>query len=569
MRLARIALIVTALLVASAAFAHAVTTALKWVEVDLSLKANGKATLTYKIRYNVLEGKMRGFYFQGFNGAMPKFADDKCHAITSGGRKHGLSITEVESGKYDIVLANGAAETGEITYILLYDTDLFDSGMLGYTDSKFGKLAYLDWAPNEWGKPMEHETIYLHYPIKVKGKTVDKALLKKVGFKTEKFVNANYLISYYGQPYNGKNYLTVRFHKKNPPARYHMAIKCYIDGKYFTMKAPPKPKPTPQPTQEPPSQGDSGGGNSGGSTDYYPGQPWGGTSYPRSPDMGFGGVVVIGIIIFILVALIRWKMANLSQSADQLDDISWERGDWTPPKIKVSTFRQEGKVADLEPVEAALLLDVPSAKIAGTIIAHMEHKGLVKVISLDPIKVERLDPIGVVPDNMYESILWNAIRKGGKLDDVEMKALFKEIADKTQAKAWDCDLEATKAYYRKQIQDQYERIQRGEDTIDTSYTSLGHSYSNYYAFYFYSHLAGIDGGRPSELSHAISDQGIIAADTIAQSQSVQVDACHDACYVHTACHDACHDACHSACHDACHSACHDACHSACVSGGEH
>ena len=117
------------------------------------------------------------------------------------------------------------------------------------------------------------------------------------------------------------------------------------------------------------------------------------------------------------------------------------------------------------------------------------------------------------------------------VDLAEMKSLFEEMADKVQAKAWDCDLEATKEYYRKQIQEQFERVKVG-DLMESTYTSWGTGYPRYYYYYF-----SADEGRPAEIGKSVGEHGSLGTQTFAA-------------FMHS-------DACHSACH------------SACVSGGAH
>lgn len=313
---------------------------LKWVEVDISPTNNGKATLVYKIRYQVLSGELHGFYFEGFGGASPYFDYQNSNAVDSNGRKYGLSISPVSGDKYDIVLANGAAVSrGEVTYIVLYGADLLGAGQLGPTQSEFGKLTYLNWSPVQWDLPMEHMTIYLHYPIRVQGKNVSREFLKKVGFRTEKFVNTNYLISYYGQPYNGQYFLTVRFHKKNPPARYQMRVQCYIDSNWFPLT---RKEPLSQPLLPRPREGSG--------QEYPSSPPVSAPSFhaPAEPIRIGSGIIGLAIVGLIVGWALKRRFATYSDTINKLDQISWESGDWAPPKIKVSSFRQKGKIADLD-----------------------------------------------------------------------------------------------------------------------------------------------------------------------------------------------------------------------------
>jgi len=67
------------LLLASSAAAQALTVDLRRVEIDLSLRPNGRAEVLYHIAYRVSSGEMHGFYFQGAAGT-PHFDPRGCFA---------------------------------------------------------------------------------------------------------------------------------------------------------------------------------------------------------------------------------------------------------------------------------------------------------------------------------------------------------------------------------------------------------------------------------------------------------------------------------------------------------
>ena len=304
--------------------------------------------VVYKIRWQVNSGQMHGFYFEGLDRATPEFSLAGSNALDDRGRRYPLDITEVSAGKYDVVLANGRGiGPGEVTYIVVYKTDLSGAGMLDYTDSEFGRLVVFNWAPVEWDQPLEHQTVYLHYPIPVDGREVTQERLQQVGFRTERFVNERYLISYYGQEYAGKHWLTVRFHRNDIPPRYNMRIQTYVIDKFFPDLH------TGESGSEPPIPG--------------------GREIDEPGGLNPVGVVFAFVLGAALVAvgvlLVRAKYVAYSAAAAEMDNIRWDRADWAPPKIKVSSFRQEGKIADLHPIEAAFLLDIPVNKILAAIAA--------------------------------------------------------------------------------------------------------------------------------------------------------------------------------------------------------
>ena len=88
---------------------------------------------------------------------------------------------------------------GHVIYTLVYGLDLVGGGHLGYTESEFGRLAYLNCAVPQWDEPMEHQTIYVHYPIEVSGEAVSADLPGELGLRTEPFMNDQYKIWYLGQ----------------------------------------------------------------------------------------------------------------------------------------------------------------------------------------------------------------------------------------------------------------------------------------------------------------------------------------------------------------------------------
>ena len=128
------------------------------------------------------------------------------------------------------------------------------------------------------------------------------------------------------------------------------------------------------------------------------------------------------------------------------------------------------------------------------------------------------------------------------------------IAAGMEQKLWDCDLEATRASYRAQL----EGYTAGSGDVDR----------DYYWTYYYSRHRGQHGQyyRRAETAAAEVENSMPnLKSTFGEFRSSAV--CYEGAFANTACHDACHSACHDACHSACHSACHGACHSACVSSG--
>jgi len=202
---------------------------LRWVEVDVYLYQDGLADFIYKVRWNVLEGTMSGFYFVE-STVDPHFDIKNSYAINDNGSKYPLEIKDL-GNQYDIILADGQRfGTGGITYIFEYGGDLGQSGNLALTTSNFGNLIMLSWAPTQWDEPLEHYTVRVFYPIRVKGEEINP---DDYGFRTEQFMNECYLLSYWGQEYEGKYWFTVQANRNNVRTMEKMQIQQYVPAKYF------------------------------------------------------------------------------------------------------------------------------------------------------------------------------------------------------------------------------------------------------------------------------------------------------------------------------------------------
>ena len=222
--------------VAAGQNAEALTAYPDWVETNVSLRPDGKAQILYRIKYRIDSGAMRAFYFMG-TAAKPHFDLANCFAESDKGHRYQLDISHLGGGKYDVVLGKGARYgPGHLIFTLRYAADLAGSGHLAKTRSpEFGDLVVFHWAPVQWDSPLSHQTVMVHYPIRTNGKKVTKEFLDDVVFKTEPFMNANYLMDYYGQEYGGEHWFTVRIHKEDLGSREHMRIQQYISHQKFPM----------------------------------------------------------------------------------------------------------------------------------------------------------------------------------------------------------------------------------------------------------------------------------------------------------------------------------------------
>ncbi|MCJ7582809.1 MAG: hypothetical protein MUP98_20010, partial [Candidatus Aminicenantes bacterium] len=58
---------------------------LQFVETEVLLLPDGKASVEYVVRYQVISGEFHGFYFEGFDRLIPYFDRQNASAIDSKG----------------------------------------------------------------------------------------------------------------------------------------------------------------------------------------------------------------------------------------------------------------------------------------------------------------------------------------------------------------------------------------------------------------------------------------------------------------------------------------------------
>jgi len=536
----------------------------KFVEVDLSLRPDGKATVVYKVAIEPQGSTLHGFYFQGYTG-QPHFDRAQCYALDPDGARIGLDIRDL-GDKYDIILAGGRAVTrGRVIYVFTYGTDLAATGNLAKTTSpELGELAVLNWSPVQWKSRLGHYTVKIYWPATVGGAQVTHDDLARVKLRTEKFMNDSYKMDYFGTELNGKHWLTQRIHWQDTPPLGHLRVQEYVDAALFGQLAARQPGPSTQPAREQPAR--------------QPVQP--GRSQPPPPQSrGWGDevslIVIAGFLAVVFLVVIAAKHRSMLAAADGLKDVSWLEADWSPPQIVLSSFRKTGKIPELEPIEAAVLMGIPFNRILTIMLGVMQSKGAVRLHEDGVIDVLDASPARL---GEYERSLLDCLALDGKLNQDKLRQWVQRLVDAVQKKSWDADLESTQNHYSEKFASVLNIVspeEPGKAQPQRPPTPSVMQDDYYYPYYFY-----------WEHSHpqAVPVQAVppvFTAQTLAEAVGPADDykefmanpACYEGCFVHSACHDACHsachDACHSACHDACHSACHDACHSACVSGDSH
>ena len=178
-----------------ASFAIAGEGRLQFVETEVILFPDGKASVEYVVRYAVTSGEFHGFYFEGFDRLIPHFDKENASAIDSEGNTYGLDIKRVNSTLYDIVLENGrGVSSGYVTYRFRFAANMLQAGYLASTTTADGQeLVVFNWAPTQWDQPLEHYTVKVIYPFEYTSIYTDRryieAELLARGFATEKWMN--------------------------------------------------------------------------------------------------------------------------------------------------------------------------------------------------------------------------------------------------------------------------------------------------------------------------------------------------------------------------------------------
>jgi hypothetical protein len=440
-------------------------------------------------------------------------------------------------------------------------------------------LAVLNWSPVQWKDRLGHYTLKIYWPATVSSAEVKAEELARLKLRTEKFMNASYKIDYFGTERNGKHWLTQRIHWEGVPPQGHFRVQEYVDAGLFNQvgmvelpePAPPQPRPgETRPGSSPPPKWEQ------------PPRPPAGVRTSRQP-LPAGArrgaeekvylFLLVGLLVVVFFLVIAAKHRSMLAAADGLKEVSWLEADWSPPQIVLSSFRKTGKIPELEPIEAAVLLGIPFNRILSIMLGAMQRKGAVGLHDDGRIDVWNRS----ANLNAYELALLDCLGLDGKLAQDKLRQWIQRLVDTVQRKSWDADVEATQKHYSEEFGAVFSAASpqaQGEGRPGEAPPSRLPD-DDYYPYYFSWVHSEPRAPMPDLVPAVFSEQTLREAAAPADDyQSFMASpACYEGCFVHSACHDACHSACHDACHDACHSACHDACHSAChdacVSGDAH
>ena len=384
---------------------------------------------------------MHGFYFEGA-AASPVFNPDQCYADLAGNVRVGLSITDLGGRRYDVVLANGRAFTGSAMYFLDYGIDLAGPGLIGSTKSPdFGDLFYFDWAPEQWDYSLDHRTIRVVLPIPVAGETVAQDVLTQAGFRTEQYVNQQNKIDSFGSKgSDGKYYLTVRFHQQGVAARQSQRIQFYLKLATVPMTAGVL------------AQSTGGSQGTAGSTSSTSPAPAAETPQAVSAQAGPLASAVTLAALLVVVFLLYWlKNRGYGRTMEKVEGIKWAGDNWIPPKLFGGTYSVKGKIVeDLHPVEVALLLEMPLPRVVGIMLEGLKRQGIIEVLSEDPLQIRILTAHKA--EHEYEELFLQSFDTKGLVLSGLLADFFEKVLAKLQEKIWDCDIDATRDFYRRKLE---------------------------------------------------------------------------------------------------------------------
>lgn len=193
---------------------------LRFVETEVLLFPDGKASVEYVVRYTVISGEFHGFYFEGLDRLIPVFDRENASAIDSQGNTYGLDIKGAGPGRYDIVLDRGRSVTsGDITYRFRFAADMADAGYLALTSTDNRDLVVFNWAPTKWDSPLDHYTVKVIYPLEYTSQQTDRTSIETAllaqDFAAERWMNQEYRIDYRLREVGGKQQIEVLLHKED------------------------------------------------------------------------------------------------------------------------------------------------------------------------------------------------------------------------------------------------------------------------------------------------------------------------------------------------------------------
>jgi len=412
------------------------------VEIDVVVFPNGKAAIYYSTQWTTYDGTMSGFYFQG-EQASPRFNLSSCFADLDDGSRVPLEIIPMDDNTYDIILEDDKRFEGTAMYFFNYGVDFADYGYIGKTESsEFGELFYFHWAPVQWEYAMEHRTVRVVLPIIVETAEITQEFLQSINFRTEQFVNEQNKIDYYTtQGDDGSYYFSILFHQDNVGVKQKQEIQFYLQQNAITIT----------------------------DTELKTKQ------FPLISDERIWYLIIFGAIIGIAVLILMLKNRGFSGVVERVEGIRWAGNNWVPPKLIIGTYGKKDKIVEnLHPIEAALLLYLPLPRIVAIMLEGLTRQGIIELVAENPLQIKIIS--ANLAKHEYEEFFLQAFDTQVRVLSGVLSDFFEKVLARLQEKVWDCDAEATKAYYRKKLE------QEQDDTREYAVY-----WSSYHAIYYHEH----------------------------------------------------------------------------------
>ncbi|RLD86631.1 MAG: hypothetical protein DRJ07_00285, partial [Bacteroidetes bacterium] len=302
---------------------------INFVETTVELSETGQATVAYIVQYRVVSGEMHGFYFSGNDRLQIQGFLKESYATDGFGNKYELDISHVSGDKWDIILADGkGVSNGNITYVFYFVTDFNKAGYLANTVTNEGdSLVVFNWSPVIWDEAsnMDHYTLKVILPhMAVQGvEVLREHYMGNNIIQTENFVNDKFLIDYQ-QSKSGK--LLLVFHKNKPENRFDMRTQFYMPADWFALSV----------TESIPVQDETTTYQDETTYDDYEDQLM--PSQGNKKDLLLWALAVGAIFFFV----VNRKHKSMVKAKAGMDDVSWDKLDWSPPKLTLSNYHIDG-----------------------------------------------------------------------------------------------------------------------------------------------------------------------------------------------------------------------------------
>ena len=290
------------------------------------------------------------------------------------------------------------------------------------------------WTSLRWGTGGAGKTLTVHFTSVPAGRSgelgpgesgLEKAA--ELGLRTEPWVNERYRILYSGT--GSPPALTVLFHQENVPAREDHRVQLYLPQQYFPGVARAAEERLQRQVE---------------STRLLEARH---REERRRRMIGLG----IGALLLLpLLLLAGRKLKGLAGAAATASDVLWERDDWEPPRLRVSSYRVPGKVAELEHLEALTVLGTPFRVLLAMVLDRLGSRDRLARDHRDGAL--RLARSGESPgdDEPYQAFVWERLEPELRPVPTDLAQDLGELLVGTvQRKAWDADLDATRRHYRR------------------------------------------------------------------------------------------------------------------------